>query len=309
LGRTGLNVSAVSFGTVSLGLEYGIAAPGDHGKPPESDVAALLRRAVESGINFFDTAPGYGDSERLLGELLPPRWPGYIATKVPVPRDPAGRMVHGAALVREVRKSMETSLRVLRRPALDVLQIHNATVETIARGEMAEVLRDAREEGLVRFLGASVYTEAEALAVIDAGVFDVLQVAYNVLDQRMAEKVFTAAERAGTGIVVRSALLKGALTSKAKWLPAELSLLRAGAERAMDALAGTWESLPEAALRFCLSTQRVSTVLAGIRTARELDQALGAAEAGPLPEDRMERTRNLALQDERLLNPVSWPAG
>jgi aryl-alcohol dehydrogenase-like predicted oxidoreductase len=299
----------MSFGTVSLGMEYGIEAPGDHGRPPEADIAALLRRAVESGINFFDTAPGYGDSERLLGVLLPSHLPCYIATKVPVPRDPAGHPVHGAALAREVRKSLENSLHALRRPVLDVVQIHNATVEAIVRGEMVEALRDARKEGLLRFLGASVYTEAEALAVIDVGAFDVLQVAYSVLDQRMAENVFSSAERAGIGVVVRSALLKGALTSKAKWLPEELSLLREGVELVKDALAGTWESLPEVALRFCLSTPRVSTVLAGIRTASELDQALAAAEAGSLPADSMECTRNLALHDERLLNPAFWPAG
>jgi aryl-alcohol dehydrogenase-like predicted oxidoreductase len=85
--------------------------------------------------------------------------------------------------------------------------------------------------------------------------------------------------------------------------------LREGVELVKDALAGTWESLPEVALRFCLSTPRVSTVLAGIRTASELDQALAAAEAGSLPADSMECTRNLALHDERLLNPAFWPAG
>ncbi|MCL5966100.1 MAG: aldo/keto reductase [Deltaproteobacteria bacterium] len=308
LGRTDLRVSAISLGTVALGLDYGIRAPGDFGRPPETEALALVRQAVDAGINLFDTAPGYGESERLLGRFLPEAHHCYVATKVPAPKDASGVLLHGAAVHRAVEASLESSLRVLRRDTLDIVQIHNATVETVSRGEFAEALLSARQQGKVRFLGASVYTGEEALAVISAGCFDVVQVPYNLLDQRMAENVFPAANAAGVGIIVRSAFLKGALTEKAQWLPSELAPLRRAAERAARDLGVSWDSLPELALRFCLSDRRVSTILAGAQTAEELSRSLAATTAGPLPEELLARAARLALSDDRLLNPSRWPA-
>ncbi len=307
LGRTGLMVSGLSLGTVSLGIEYGIEAPGGHGRPSEADALSLLRNAAEEGINFFDTAPGYGDSERLLGVFLRSAPGCLVATKVPVFKDAGGDQLRGGALRRAVLASLEGSLTALRREALDVVQIHNATVDVVRRGELSDALLDAKRQGKVRFLGASVYTEAEALAIVGAGCFDVLQIAYNLLDQRMAGKAFPAAERAGVGIVARSAFLKGALSAKAEWLPLGLAGLRAVAERARDAMGGSWEALESAALRFCLSATPVSTVFVGPRTSEELGRSLAAAAAGPLPEELLARAAGLAMDDERLLNPSLWP--
>ena len=308
LGKTGLQVSHLAVGTVSLGVNYGIGVPGDSGRPDESDAVHVLRDAADAGINLFDTAPAYGQSENQLGKALGSRSDCYIATKVSIPKAESGSMLRGQRMRDEIEASLKESLLALQRPVLDLVQIHNATVELIEDGEMLEVLRAAQRGGRLHFLGASVYSEAEALAVINAECFDTLQVAYSILDQRMARKVFPAARRAGVGIIVRSALLKGALTAKAQWLPEELSLLRQRAEGARDLLAaGSWGALPNAALRFCLSNPWVSTVLVGVRTAEELRSALAAARAGPLPGDLLSKAKGLALDDERLLNPSHWP--
>ena len=307
LGRTGLRVSAVALGTVSLGVDYGIEAHRGFGRPSPGESISLIREASDAGINLFDTAPAYGVAEELLGTALEGKDDRFIATKIAVPKNPDGTPMQGRELRRAIDESLEHSLRALRRDVLDIVQIHNATVDLVARGEIAEALSDAQREGKVRFLGASVYTEAEAIAVIRAGCFDVLQVAYNLLDQRMAQRVFPAAERAGMGILARSAFLKGALTSKAQSLPAELAELRRAAERARDTLVGTWEKLPQMALRFCLSANQVTTALVGARTFQELEHALAAMESGLLPEEVLEPARELALEEERLLNPCHWP--
>jgi aryl-alcohol dehydrogenase-like predicted oxidoreductase len=299
LGKTNLRVSGVSLGTVELGVQYGIAVPGDFGRPPEDDAVRLLAEAADAGINFFDTAPGYGESERLLGQALGRRADCFFATKVSVPR--AGN-VRAA-----IESSIESSLKTLRRDAIDVVQIHNATLEVLRQGELAAILQDARQRGIVRFLGASVYTEDEALAVLEDDRFDVLQVAFNILDQRMAAHVFPAARRAGVGVLVRSAFLKGVLTDKAWHLPPELSVLQSAAEKVKDAVAGSWDAMPEVALRFCLSAPEVGTVLVGARTRMELQQALKAESQGPLSAEILETARGLALADERLLNPSTWP--
>ena len=301
LGRTGLTVSAISLGTVSLGLDYGINAPGQFGRPDEMSAIRLLRQAAERGINFIDTAPAYGTSERLVGCALGPNPHVIIATKIPAP-----------APVENIRQAVDASIEASRlalaRQTLDVVQIHNATADMVSREEILEALVSARRRGVVRFIGASVYGEENALAVIESGHFDVLQIAFNALDQRMAAKVLPAANAAGVGVVVRSALLKGALTSKAQWLPGPLETLRIAAERARDLLAdGSWDALPEAATRFCLSFPSVSSVLTGARTVEELDVAIDAEAAGPLSAQLLAGTAGLALDEERLLNPSYWP--
>ena len=302
LGRTGLSVSAVSLGTVSLGLDYGIAAPGDFGRPGDAEAIGLLTEAIDRGVTLFDTAPAYGESERLIGRAIGRDPRAIIATKVQVPPGPP-RAIRDA-----INASLDASRRAISRDMLDIVQLHNATRETVADGWAIDALEGARRGGSVRFIGASVYGEDAALAAIDSGRFDVLQIAFNALDQRMAARVLPSADDAGVGIVVRSAFLKGALTSKAQWLPEPLAQLRHAAERARDVLAGgSWERLPTAAFRFCLSAPGVASVLAGARTMAELDAALVAEAAGALDTSTLSMADNLALTDEQLLNPSYWP--
>lgn len=311
LGSTGLTVSALSLGTVSLGVDYGIEVPGSFGRPDESDAILLLRAAVDRGITLIDTAPAYGESERLIGAAFGGDSRIVIATKVSVlVRADLGRPTRAEQappLHRTVVASIESSLRALKRDVLDIVQIHNATAELIAHGAMTDALLDAQRRGLVRAIGASVYGEDAALAVIRAGHFSVLQVAFSALDQRMARAVLPAAEAAGVGVIVRSAFLKGALTPKAQWLPESLAPLREAAVRARDALAGgAWDRLPGAAMQYCLSEPRVASVLTGARTIAELDAAVAAEAAGPLDPSALAAAARLALTDERLLDPSGW---
>jgi aryl-alcohol dehydrogenase-like predicted oxidoreductase len=129
-------------------------------------------------------------------------------------------------------------------------------------------------------------------------------VAYNLLDQRMAARVFAAAGAAGVAVILRSALLKGALTEKAQWLPPELRPLRSEVE-SLKRRAGGWQDLIRLAYRFCLSVAEASSVLVGARTLPELDLALEAMRAGPLEPDVLTVYRRTGL-DEPWLNPSHW---
>ena len=306
LGKTGLQVSPIAVGTAALGMDYGIQVPREFGRPCQRDAIYLLKRASALGVNLFDTSPSYGSSERLLGLALGKEMNCYFATKVPIPRNSQGELVSGPSLFQVIQASLERSLKALGRDVLDIVQIHNVTSEVITRGEVTEALLRAREGGKIHCLGASVYGEEAALAAIEAKCFDVLQVAYNLLDQRMARRVFPAVREAGMGLLLRSVFLKGALTRKGRYLPEELKDLAVAAERARGLCNDSWESLPHTALRFSLSAPQASSVLVGVRTVRELDEAVRASGQGPLPEALMARARRLATSEEHLLNPSYW---
>jgi len=286
-------------------MEYGIETNDRTNRPAKKDAVWLLQQAADQGINLFDTAPAYGESEELLGEALGHRHNCYFATKVSIPEED-GMILTGKSLKAAIDSSLDTSLKALDRDWLDIAQIHNATVDVIQRGEVSDILLRTKERGKIRFLGASVYGEEAASAVVKAGSFDILQLAYNLLDQRMTDNILPATHQAGIGVVCRSALLKGVLTERAKYLPEELMALRRQAARAMNILAGSWQRLPQIALRFCISSPCIDTVLVGVCSRQELQSAIAAAQAGSLDRDELEIAAQLALSDEHLLNPSCW---
>src|SRR4030088_534634 len=308
LGATDLRVSRLAVGTAALGLDrYGITAPGE-GSIDRAEGIANIHRAVEGGVNFFDTAPAYGRSEELLGEALADHKDCLVATKVPIPENILDNKdeISQSELTQRVNKSLDESLRRRRKEVLEVVQIHNATVHVLQQGDMVCCLERAREAGKLRYIGASVYGEEAALATIRTGKIQILQVALSLLDQRMCEKVIPEARTAGLGVLTRSALLKGALTKRAQWLPPGLQALSRASERAVRELGVRWKSLPSMALRFCLSMEGVHCVLVGVRNSAEVDDCLAACAAGPIAPGLLTKAYGLALSDEFLLNPSHW---
>lgn len=305
LGRTGLFVSEISLGTVELGLNYGIPVGSEHLRPTEAEAARLLNRALDLGINFIDTARAYGTSEEVIGRALKTRrHEFFLCSKVKSP--PAD--VRGEALVRHVRASIAESLRALQTDYLDVLKIHSTTVEEIRRGEMIAAMLDAVQAGHVRFVGASTYGEEAPLLALADGRYDCLQIAYSAVDRRLEARVLPLAQQKDVGIVVRSVLLRGALTHRYTLLPAQLGPLKDAIAR-LDALRGAeTASLPELSYRYVLAHEAVSTVLVGTARLSELEEVVSFATRPPLSAKLVAAIRQVVLEDDAQLNPSKWPA-
>ena len=306
LGKTGLRISRLALGTAAFGLErYGICNADASGAVSEETAIRLIHAAVEQGINFFDTARGYGRSEAVLGKGLAGLPSCVVATKVSVPENIS--TLSSEELRSAVMGSLETSLHELRRDVLDIVQIHNATAPLLQSGEMIAVLETARQQGKLRFIGASVYGADNAMAAVHCGSIDVLQIALSPLDQRMMSTVLPEARTRNIGVLARSVFLKGVLSGRVKALPASLQVLADASNHARQTLGDTWESLPGTAVRFCLSISGVHSVLMGLRSAAELPAALTAETAGPLPEAVMRKVETIKLADEKMLDPSLWP--
>lgn len=306
LGRTGLQVSEISLGTVELGLDYGIRPTGEDARPGEAEAARLLHHALDLGINYLDTARAYGASEAVIGRALKGRRAEFIlASKAPTFEQEG---LAGAALVERVIASGQESLRELKADAIDVLMIHGSPRTRIARDEFLEALSGLRAKGVIRFAGASVYGCQSALEAIACGGYDCLQLAYSALDRRVEEQVLAAAERADVGIVARSVLLKGALTHRAAYLPEALADLSRCAVELGALAAARGLSLPELAYRYVLADRRVHTALVGTVHASELEEAVAYASRGPLSPELVSAVRAVSVADETLLSPANWPA-
>jgi aryl-alcohol dehydrogenase-like predicted oxidoreductase len=207
LGRTGWRVSEISFGAWAIG--------GSWGSVDDADSLAALRRAIELGVNFIDTADVYGDgrSERLIAESLRD-FPGqrlYVATK-------AGRRLapHVAAgYTREnIIAFVERSLRNLDTETLDLLQLHCPPTEVYYNPEVFGVLDDLVAAGKLRYYGVSVEKVEEALKAMEYPGVQSVQIIFNMFRHRPSELLFPQAQAKGVGILARVPLASGLLTGK-----------------------------------------------------------------------------------------------
>jgi aryl-alcohol dehydrogenase-like predicted oxidoreductase len=208
LGRTGWNVSAVSFGAWAIGADWGTVN--------DKDSLSALHRAIDLGVNFIDTADVYGDgrSERLVAQLRQDRREKiYIATK-------AGRRLspHTADGYnrRNLTRFVERSLKNLKTDALDLLQLHCPPVEVYYRPEVFGVLDDLVAQGKLRHYGVSVEKVEEALKAIEYPNVKTVQIIFNIFRQRPAELFFEQAQKRKVGILARVPLASGLLTGKMK---------------------------------------------------------------------------------------------
>lgn len=310
LGSSDLQVSEIGFGGWALG--------GQWGPQNDRDSVAALHRAIDLGINFIDTAEGYGNgrSERVVAEALRQRSERvYVATKTPPAAGPWPPSPYCTAEERYpeayLRANVETRLRNLGTDCLDVLQLHTWTRAWNRDPVPLEVLRRLREEGKLRLIGIST-PEQDQNCVVDLmrrGYLDVVQIIYNLFDQEPAAELLPTAAETGTGVIVRVAFDEGVLTGKYRRghrFPADDFRSRYfegdRLDRAVDrvdricadlAEAGLADrySLADAALKFVLAHPAVSTVIPGIRSPQQAEANASVTDKPDLPEALLQRLR------------------
>jgi len=205
LGRTGWQVSDISFGAWAIG--------GAWGNVSDTDSLAALHKAVECGVNFFDTADVYGGgrSERLIAQLKKDHPKIIVATK-------AGRRLPSQTVDGYSRKNItgwiEDSLRHLSTGTIDLLQLHCPPTELYYRPEIFVVFDDLVKAGKLRYYGVSVERVEEALKAIEYPNVQTVQIIFNCFRQRPAELFFPEAKRRKVGILARVPLASGLLTGK-----------------------------------------------------------------------------------------------
>jgi len=279
LGRTGLRVSDIGFGAMTIGGEI-------FGATDDQESLRALHRAIDLGMNFIDTADAYGrgHSEELIAEVLKTRRKEVVlATK-------GGNQFTVRQGLRNfdpdyITSALEASLKRLQIETIDLYQLHNPSQEVMRRGEIFARLDRFKQDGKIRFYGVSLEKTEDGLVAIETGKPDTLQVVYNILHQDPEEQLFSFAQRDNVGIIARVPLERGVLSGRFKstaefaqkdWrrgvFPEEgLAQTHAAVERLGFLVKGEVPNLAQAALRFVLSNPIVSTVIPGIRTVQQAE--------------------------------------
>lgn len=305
MGRTGLYVSEIALGTVKLGMRYGIPMDEADAPPDEFAAASLLNDALDAGVNMIDTARTYGKSEGVIGRALKTRRSEFILASKVV--SGYGENLTSAEIQERVRKSVYASLYELQTDVVDLMQIHCSPQENNVSESVIEELLRLRRGGSIRFIGASVYGDEAALQAIRGGVCDCVQVPYSVLDRSPESAVLPAAQKKGIGILIRSVLLKGALTPRYTFLPDEMAPLKSAVQRIERQFVKRGCDLVEGAYRYVLDHPAISSALVGASNITELRQAIAVADAEPLPATLRESLQQINIAERRWLNPGLWP--
>jgi len=309
LGRTGFNVSTVSFGSWAIG--------GTWGPVEDKESMAALYKALELGVNFFDTADVYGDgrSEKLLGELRN-KHNGkiYITTK-------AGRRLDPHTAEGYNRKNLasfiERSLKNLKVETIDLLQLHCPPTEVYYMPEIFEMMDDFVREGKIRYYGVSVEKVEEALKAIEYPNVQSIQIIFNMFRHRPSELFFEQAKKRKVGILARVPLASGMLTGKFKPDTTfdsddHRNFNRRGeafdrgetfsgvdydtglkAVEELKALCPEGMSMVQFALRWILMFDTVTCTIPGAKRPSQAEENFSAADLSPLSDETMKKVKNI----------------
>ncbi|GGK86867.1 aldo/keto reductase [Deinococcus radiotolerans] len=304
LGRTGLNVTEIGYGAWGIGADMWKGAQDDQS-------LGALRRYIELGGNFIDTAMGYGSghSERLVGQVAREHPGTLVATKISpknmqwpaAPGTTADEAFPGQYLTDMTRASLDR----LGLPTIDVQQLHVWNDTWLGQGDWQDAVAQLKRDRLIRAFGISIndHQPDNAVKAVEAGAVDTVQVIYNVFDQSPQDRLLNACHAHGVGVIVRVALDEGSLTgtlTEATTFPEgdwrngyfggdRLSQLQPRLRAIEQDLGIRTDQLAETSLRFVLSHPAVSTVIVGMRSVRNVEHNAALADGQGLPEQQVQR--------------------
>jgi L-glyceraldehyde 3-phosphate reductase len=311
LGRTGLNVSRVGFGGGGIGQVWGATT--------RDEAVRAVHRALDLGINYFDVAPAYGNgkAEEALGIALEGRSEEVIiGTKVRVPGDDL------ANATAAVQRSMETSLRLLKRDSVDILHVHNRFTENRGdvpnslsaddvMGPVLEAYQAVQQAGKTRFIGLSAmdHDVPTLNKIMDTGDWDTMLAYYNLLNQTAQSppppgvnlfdngQNILLAKKHDMGVIGIRSHAAGALTSGVdRPVPPDNELLRqdvASAAQLGFLLDGNIKNLSQAATVYCLINEDIHTTVPGVKNVAETEEMAGCIDLTPFSPAQMARLGEL----------------
>jgi len=290
----------LGLGTVQFGLDYGLS---NHlGKTPLGEAISILEVARQRGIRVIDTAALYGNSEEVLGRCLPKDHDFDIVTKTL--RFSKGQITPGDA--DQLEQTFKHSLLTMSTESAYGLLIHHVDDLFIDGGHhLMERMLGLKQQGLVRKIGASVYTAVQIDRLLDRYAIDLIQIPINVFDQRLLRSGHLAKlKEAGIEIHARSVFLQGLLLMDPSEVPPYFESIRQHLTRYQEQMRQKGLTLLQAAIGFVAGMDHIDVVICGVNNHNQLKDICSSFR--PVPVDSYAK---FALSDENVLNPSLWKSG
>ncbi len=308
LGRSGLQVSEIGFGAWAL-------SSSSYGSISRNDAVGALETYVNGDGNFIDTARGYGDSERVIGDFVEERGIRdklIICSKI-WPNDPD-----------KVKEHLEVSLKTLKTDCIDVLYIHNPPDGEKEMNSLLDLYESFRDQGMARFIGASLKGPAVTEDTVDAcrryvrsGRIDVIQLIFSILRQKNREW-FDEAKQAGVGLVARTNLESGFLTGKyhrdnppvfeegdqrSRWSEERRDSILEAAEEVKKLTEPCYQKVSQAALRFVMDEPAIDTIIPGAKNPEQAKSNIAVANLPPMDTELRRKLVEKYTGKEDIANP------
>jgi len=304
----GLKISQITLGTVQLGLDYGIA--NSTGKPSFENALEILSLATECGINVFDTAPAYGNSENIIGSYissLPPktRRP-IVVTKIPEIK--CDEDSTSESIYEEMESSVLRSIDNLHLESIPICLLHNAANLTLYNGKVIESLAKLKENGLVDKIGVSIYSPDDVRAFLQYDYLDVIQVPFNIFDQRLIrEELLQELNKRNTIIFARSIFLQGLFFIDHKSVPPHLKKARKFLQDLRTLSEESGIEINRLAFSYARDRPEITSLVLGVETIEQLRDNLSLLNYPPLSSDVTSKIEEcFANVPEEIVNPSKW---
>ena len=280
-------IDKLILGTVQFGLDYGIN--NSSGMVCESEIAKILEFSKDSGIKLLDTAPGYGEGQQRISPFVKNF---NILSK----------FFYNQKLPRE---NLEKTLKDLKASSLECYSFHDP--KDYMKNGIHKDLITAKEEGLIRKLGISVYSQEEALSVLNDKYINTVQIPFNLLDNYNRHgELFKKLKENGKEIHIRSIFLQGVFFMEEENAPTKLKPLFKEIGVLKDIVISNGLSMHELCLRYVFSIEEIDGVLIGIDSLDQLKSNLKAMNSTALDKSIVEKINHIKVRNNSLLNPQNW---
>lgn len=297
-------LSRFTIGTVQIGMTYGIDTLG---KPSDKEAQSILKYGLDSGINIFDTAPDYGDSEEIIGRFLSShKSDTYIVTKLDCHYD-KDIWENKEIISRKIREDFNLSCRKLGLDKIPVYLVHNAPAAFKNNAIVLDVLNEIKSEGKIGAVGVSLYTGDELKRCIDDKRVEVVQIPFNILDRRLVMSgLLDMAKKGGLIVFARSTYLQGLLLMEPERIPKYLNEAVGPVKKLRSIAEESGRSMKELCLKYVLSINGIDSVVVGINSVEQIEENIKVFGSKPLEKEIIEAVDKIPIPSENILNPYNW---
>ena len=302
-----MKISKITLGTAQLGFEYGIA--NTKGIPTENQSYKILQTALDNGINTFDTAPIYGNSEEIIGNFLKNNIFLNLTIITKISKIQSKNKHPSFEEIKDtVKKSLISSKDRLNVNKISICLLHDPSDMHSFDGLVVKSLKQLKNEGIVEAIGVSIYTPNQAKEFLENNQFDVIQVPMNLFDTRLIrDGILTKLKNSGKTVFARSIFLQGLFLLDINNIPTNMHFAKKPLEKLKQISSNYNIDVKKLAFSFVKDIPEVDSMIIGVDTEEQLKNNIKLLNAPPLSEEiKQELSNSFYDMSEELINPTLW---